>query len=152
DGLTNRGWDWWDNQFGIFVLDPSLTRPSLPDQPDDGRNGARPLSCARTNGVASLKATDRTCRSPAHARRRRDIPGRASMTKADDGAPRDVSRRSLFKQVGAVGAATMAATSFAPGVAVAQERSAQMHGASDSPAAVPLEALETLTAAEADTL
>jgi gluconate 2-dehydrogenase gamma chain len=74
------------------------------------------------------------------------------MTKADDGAPRDVSRRSLFKQVGAVGAATMAATSFAPGVAVAQERSAQMHGASDSPAAVPLEALETLTAAEADTL
>jgi len=63
----------------------------------------------------------------------------------DDSAPRDVSRRSLFKQVGAVGAAVMAGTPLAPGLA--QERAAP------SPTAtVPLEALETLTAAEADTL
>lgn len=63
----------------------------------------------------------------------------------DDSAPRDVSRRSLFKQVGAAGAAAMAGTPLAPGLA--QERAAP------SPTAtVPLEALETLTAAEADTL
>jgi gluconate 2-dehydrogenase gamma chain len=64
----------------------------------------------------------------------------------DDNAPRDVSRRSLFKQVGAAGAAAMAGTPLAPGLA--QERSAP-----PSPTAtVQLEALETLTAAEADTL
>jgi gluconate 2-dehydrogenase gamma chain len=63
----------------------------------------------------------------------------------DDNAPRDVSRRSLFKQVGAAGAAAMAGTPLAPGIA--QER------ATPSPTAtVQLEALETLTAAEADTL
>jgi gluconate 2-dehydrogenase gamma chain len=63
----------------------------------------------------------------------------------DDNAPRDVSRRSLFKQVGAAGAAAMAGTPLAPGIA--QERTAP------SPTAtVQLEGLETLTAAEADTL
>jgi gluconate 2-dehydrogenase gamma chain len=61
----------------------------------------------------------------------------------DDNAPREVSRRSLFKQVGAAGAAAMAGTPLAPGLS--QERAAP------SPTA-QLEALETLTAAEADTL
>ena len=63
----------------------------------------------------------------------------------DDNAPREVSRRGLFKQVGAAGAAAMAGTPLAPGLA--QERAAP------SPTATTqLEALETLTAAEADTL
>ena len=63
----------------------------------------------------------------------------------DDNAPREVSRRGLFKQVGAASAAAMAGTPLAPGLA--QERAAP------SPTATAqLEALETLTAAEADTL
>jgi gluconate 2-dehydrogenase gamma chain len=66
--------------------------------------------------------------------------------ETDDGrgAPRDVSRRSLFKQVGLAGAA--AAISGAPAVDTA---------AAQTPAPAPAprrEALETLTAAEADTL
>jgi hypothetical protein len=66
-------------------------------------------------------------------------------SETDDNAPRDVSRRSLFKQVGAAGAVAIA---WAPGASVAREHAAQGH-----PAAVPqLEALETLTATEADTL
>jgi gluconate 2-dehydrogenase gamma chain len=73
--------------------------------------------------------------------------------ETDGDAPRDVSRRSLFKQVGAVGAAAMAGTSLATGAAVAQEHAAQLHAAPASPAVTAqLEALETLTAAEADTL
>jgi gluconate 2-dehydrogenase gamma chain len=69
----------------------------------------------------------------------------------DDNAPRDVSRRSLFKQVGAAGVAAMAGTPLAPGAAVAQDH--QEHAAPGSPVATPqLEALETLTATEADTL
>jgi gluconate 2-dehydrogenase gamma chain len=64
--------------------------------------------------------------------------------ETDGGGPRDLSRRSLFKQVGAAGAAAMAATPLTP--AVAQER------AGDRAATAQLEALETLTAAEADTL
>src|ERR1700738_672234 len=66
----------------------------------------------------------------------------------DNNAPRDVSRRNLFKQVGAAGAAAIAGAPLAPGAAVAQE-----HAAQGSPvAAAPPEALETLTAVEADTL
>ena len=46
------------------------------------------------------------------------------MAKAtEDNAPRDVSRRSLFKQVGAAGAAAVAGTPLAPGLA--QERCPQ---------------------------
>jgi gluconate 2-dehydrogenase gamma chain len=63
----------------------------------------------------------------------------------DDNAPREVSRRSLFKRVGAAGAAAMAGTPLAPGLA--QERAA-----TSPTATAQLEALETLTAAEADTL
>jgi gluconate 2-dehydrogenase gamma chain len=67
-------------------------------------------------------------------------------SEMDDGrdAPRDVSRRNLFKQVGLAGAA--AAFSGAPAVdtTVAQTLAAA--------AAPRREALETLTAAEADTL
>src|SRR5215468_2123641 len=70
------------------------------------------------------------------------------MAKATDN-PRDVSRRSLFKQVGA--AAAVAGTPLAAGAVMAQDH--QDHVAPGSPAATaPLEALETLTAAEADTL
>jgi gluconate 2-dehydrogenase gamma chain len=69
-------------------------------------------------------------------------------SEAHENGSHDVSRRSLFKQVGAAGAAVIAGAPLAPGAAVAQEQAAQGH-----PAAVPqLEALETLTAAEADTL
>ena len=68
------------------------------------------------------------------------------MAKAtEDNAPRDVSRRSLFKQVGAAGAAAVAGTPLAPGLA--QERAAP-----STTAMAQLEALETLTAAEADAL
>jgi gluconate 2-dehydrogenase gamma chain len=68
--------------------------------------------------------------------------------ETDDSAPRDVSRRSLFKQVGAAGAAAIAGAPLAPSAAGAQE-----HVAQASPVATAqLEALETLTAAEADTL
>jgi gluconate 2-dehydrogenase gamma chain len=73
------------------------------------------------------------------------------MANENDGeAPREVSRRSLFKQVGAASAAAMAGTPLAT-AAPAQEHAAPMHAAPASPTA-QLEALETLTAAEADTL
>jgi gluconate 2-dehydrogenase gamma chain len=68
-------------------------------------------------------------------------------SETEDNALRDVSRRSVFKQVGAAGAAALAGAPFAPSAAVAQERAAQRN-----PVPAPLEALETLTAAEADTL
>jgi gluconate 2-dehydrogenase gamma chain len=67
-------------------------------------------------------------------------------SKTDSDVPRDVSRRSLFKQVGAASAAVVAGTALAPGIA-------QEHAAQRAPVATaPPEALETLTAAEADTL
>jgi gluconate 2-dehydrogenase gamma chain len=66
--------------------------------------------------------------------------------ETDGGRPRDVSRRSLFKQVGAAGAAAMTAAPLTP--AIAQEHAATTGRA----AATQPEALETLTAAEADTL
>ncbi len=65
------------------------------------------------------------------------------MAWETDDAPRDVSRRDLFKTVGAGAAAAVAGAPLAPGTAAAQAR----------PVAPPqLEALETLTAAEADIL
>src|SRR6201987_2330081 len=64
----------------------------------------------------------------------------------DPGAPNDLSRRSLFKQLGLAGAATaISGTSLAPSAAAP----------SPPPASAQLparEALETLTAAEADAL
>jgi gluconate 2-dehydrogenase gamma chain len=67
---------------------------------------------------------------------------------ADDDAPEDISRRRLFKQVGAVGAAAMAGAPLVSDAAVAQEHTTQAQ-----PLGIPqLEALETLTATEADTL
>jgi hypothetical protein len=67
------------------------------------------------------------------------------MSEIEGDAPRNVSRRNLFKQVGAAGAAALAGAPLAPGATIAQE-----HAAQASPiAAAPLEALETLTAAEA---
>jgi gluconate 2-dehydrogenase gamma chain len=66
--------------------------------------------------------------------------------ETDGSGPRDVSRRGLFKQVGAAGAAAMTAAPLTP--AVAQERVATTGRAGTTPP----EALETLTAAEADTL
>jgi gluconate 2-dehydrogenase gamma chain len=83
------------------------------------------------------------------------------MPNDNDGrsAPRDVSRRHLFKQVGLAGAAA-AVAGAAPGVvtAVAQPAEPATTAAAPKPqaamslAAPRLEALETLTAAEADTL
>jgi len=67
-------------------------------------------------------------------------------SETDNDAPRDVSRRNLFRQVGAAGAA--AAISGVP-LAQSTDAVAQPH---PMPAAQQLEALETLTAAEADTL
>ena len=63
-------------------------------------------------------------------------------TDDERSAPRDVSRRSLFKQIGVAGA-----VAAMPAVSLAVQVAAQ------TPAPTPgLEALETLTAAEADTL
>ena len=69
----------------------------------------------------------------------------------DDTAPRDISRRGVFKQVGAAGVAALAGAPLAPpGAATAQERAAP--GRVVVTAAPQREALETLTAAEADIL
>jgi gluconate 2-dehydrogenase gamma chain len=65
------------------------------------------------------------------------------MASETDNAPHDLSRRDLFKTVGVGAAAAVAGGPLAPSTAVAQAH----------PAAAPqLEALETLTAAEADIL
>jgi gluconate 2-dehydrogenase gamma chain len=65
------------------------------------------------------------------------------MASEPEAPPRDVSRRDLFRTIGAAGAAAAVGTPLAPGAAVAQPH----------PAAAPQpEALETLTASEADTL
>ena len=74
----------------------------------------------------------------------------ANETEKD--APGEVSRRHLFKQVGAAGAAAaISGAPLAPRAVVAQEHAAQPHA--DAPAVPPQrEALETLTATEADTL
>jgi gluconate 2-dehydrogenase gamma chain len=66
----------------------------------------------------------------------------------DDAAPREVSRRHLFKQVGAASAVAITGAALTSEAAMAQE-----HAAQGTPVAVsPPEALETLTAAEADIL
>src|SRR5580704_4652372 len=71
---------------------------------------------------------------------------RASMAGgSDDGATRDVSRRGLFRRVGAAGVAAIAGTPLAPAAAAARDLGAQDHAAPARPA-VQLEALETLTA------
>jgi gluconate 2-dehydrogenase gamma chain len=81
-----------------------------------------------------------------HARRdidlRKAIEETAMPNETDDGGPRDLSRRGLFKQIGVAGAAAaMPAAALAPPVAA------------QAPAPAPrLEALESLTAAEADIL
>src|SRR5262249_28096123 len=64
------------------------------------------------------------------------------MARETHDPPRDVSRRDLFKTVGAGAAAAVAGAPLAPNTASAQAY----------PAAPQLEALETLTAAEADIL
>jgi gluconate 2-dehydrogenase gamma chain len=74
-------------------------------------------------------------------------------SETEDNAPRDVSRRSLFRQVGAAGAAAIAGSPLAASAAMAQENSVSDHAAvGSSVATAQLEALETLTATEADTL
>ena len=74
----------------------------------------------------------------------------ANETEKD--APGEVSRRHLFKQVGAAGAAAaISGAPLAPRAVVAQGHAAQQQA--DAPAVPPRqEALETLTATEADTL
>jgi gluconate 2-dehydrogenase gamma chain len=90
------------------------------------------------------------------------------MPNDSDGrsAPRDVSRRHLLEQVGLAGAAA-AVSAAVPAAAIAQGAAGATPGAVPKPEAAPappstppaappamprLEALETLTAAEADTL
>ena len=74
-------------------------------------------------------------------------------SETGDSAPRDLSRRNLFKQVGAVGAAAIAGAPLAPSAAVEQDHASHERAAQGNlVAAAPLEALETLTATEADTL
>src|SRR5262245_52581724 len=88
------------------------------------------------------------------------------MPNDSDGrsAPRDVSRRHLLEQVGLAGAAA-AVSAAAPAAAIAQGAAGATPGAvpkpdpapaptppAASPAMPRLEALETLTAAEADIL
>ena len=68
------------------------------------------------------------------------------MPREPDVAPRDVSRRNLFKQVGLAGAAAAFCGAAAPAVNTAAAQSPT------TVAAPRREALETLTAAEADTL
>jgi len=65
------------------------------------------------------------------------------MASETDDAPRDVSRRELFRTVGAGAAAAVTGAPLASSPAAAQPHQAN---------ASQLEALETLTAAEADTL
>jgi gluconate 2-dehydrogenase gamma chain len=71
------------------------------------------------------------------------------MTKTtDDTAPRDLSRRRLFRQAGAAGAAVIVAPALSPAPAQAQH---QESPGSPPPRPQPA-ARETLTATEADTL
>jgi Gluconate 2-dehydrogenase subunit 3 len=70
-------------------------------------------------------------------------------SETEDNAPRNVSRR----QAGAVSAAAIAGSPLAASAAIAQENSVPDHAAVRSSVATgQLEALETLTATEADTL
>jgi len=69
-------------------------------------------------------------------------------SETDDDAPSNVSRRSLFKQVGAASTAVLVGSPPSPAVESALEPTAQCHPF----ATAQLEALETLTAAEAATL
>jgi gluconate 2-dehydrogenase gamma chain len=67
-------------------------------------------------------------------------------------APRDVSRRHLFKQVGLAGAAAALSGPTAVTAAAEPTAAAAPIPAAPTPSPTRLEALETLTAAEADTL
>jgi gluconate 2-dehydrogenase gamma chain len=71
--------------------------------------------------------------------------------ETDDSASRNISRRGVFKKVGAVGVAAIAGTPLAPAAssATAQERATPERATTATP---QREALETLTAAEADIL
>jgi gluconate 2-dehydrogenase gamma chain len=74
--------------------------------------------------------------------------------ETDEGrrAPRDVSRRHLFKQVGLAGAAAALSGTTAVTAAAEPTAAAAPIPAAPTPSPARLEALETLTAAEADTL
>jgi hypothetical protein len=67
--------------------------------------------------------------------------------EAEDNAPREVTRRSVFKHIAAAGTAAVVAA-FKPTPVEAKSHASQMSSAT----AAPLEALETLSAAEANTL
>jgi len=72
------------------------------------------------------------------------------MTQGEDRPSNKVSRRSLFKQVGAAGAAALAGTPPQTNSALAQDHATAEHASAIAPPR--LEARETLTAAEADIL
>jgi gluconate 2-dehydrogenase gamma chain len=69
------------------------------------------------------------------------------VDEAEDNAPRQVTRRSVFKQIGAAGTAAVVAA-FKPTPVEAASHASQKSSAM----VASLEALETLSAAEADTL
>src|SRR5215470_16444426 len=75
-------------------------------------------------------------------------------SETDDGrhAPRTVSRRNLFKQVASAAAAFSATSSVVSAAAEPATSVAAPMLEAAKPQAIRLEALETLTAAEADTL
>src|SRR5215468_7205093 len=75
-------------------------------------------------------------------------------SETDDGrhAPRTVSRRNLFKQAASAAAAFSATPSVVSAAAEPATPVAAPTLEAGKPQAIPLEALETLTAAEADTL
>src|SRR6266849_4547964 len=80
------------------------------------------------------------------------------MASETQDPPHDLSRRDLFKTVGAGAAAAVAGAPLAPSTAVAQAHPAVAQLAPSTavaqahPAVAQLEALETLTATEADIL
>ena len=74
------------------------------------------------------------------------------MASESDGPAREMSRRDLFRTAGTTAAAAVAGVPLPAGDAVAQRPPSPSPQAGDSRAGVRLEALETLTAAEADIL
>jgi gluconate 2-dehydrogenase gamma chain len=121
-----------------------------------GQTSALAAEVAQVHHRALLQARKNPVQPNSQTKFREDV----MPNETDEGrrAPRDVSRRHLFKQVGLAGAA--AALSGTTAVTAAAEPTAPAAAptpmaptpAAPKAAASRLEALETLTAAEADTL
>jgi gluconate 2-dehydrogenase gamma chain len=99
---------------------------------------------------ASLRTPSQKCSLKA-IRKTTGEQEEAVASESDDPA-REISRRDLFRTVGTSAAAAVAGMPLPAGDAVAQRPPSPSPQAGDDRAAVRLEALETLTAAEADIL